>query len=195
MLLETKHNQILRLLGALPLLEKAQEGVAFEVHTLDFAVASYAGASATPAAGRGEAWVSVPYPPSDTEDMAAQNDARFGSFSLAQSFLLPLNEVRGFLGKRFVRLSHSFHNRDLSDRDFVVVEVAETLTWAEMGTPSSEHYRTPLWPSSRRERSAPNLTSVDGRRAIWTRYLGKAMRIAWKWPGVPCPRSSVLIPQ
>jgi len=85
-----------------------------------------------------------------------------------------------FLKRRLAHLIHSFRGHDRWNRGFVLVEAAEILTWAETGMPSSEHCRTPLWPNSDRERSAPDLIFLAVRRARCTRYRGKIVGIAWK---------------
>jgi len=84
------------------------------------------------------------------------------------------------LDRRPVHSIHSFHDHDRWLRDFVLVEAAEILTWAERGMPLFEHCRTPLCPNSDRERSAPDLIFLDVRRAECTKYRDKTLRIAWK---------------
>jgi hypothetical protein len=86
------------------------------------------------------------------------------------------------LERRPVHSIHSFHDHDRWIRGFVLVEAAEILTWAERGMPLFEHCRTPLWPNSDRERSAPDLIFPDVRRARCTKYRDRALRIAWKRP-------------
>lgn len=76
---------------------------------------------------------------------------------------------------------HSSHDRDRWHRGYVLVEVVEILTWAERGKPLSERCWTPLWPSSDRERSAPDLIFPSVRRAKCTNGHRDVLRIAWKW--------------
>jgi hypothetical protein len=64
-----------------------------------------------------------------------------------------------------------------------LVEAAEILTWAERGMPLNEHCRTPLWPNSDRERTAPGLIFLDVRRVRCTKYRDETLRIAWKRSG------------
>jgi hypothetical protein len=75
---------------------------------------------------------------------------------------------------------HSFHDHDRWLRGFVLVEAAEILTWAERGMPLFEHCRTPLYPNSDREKSAPDLIFLDVRRERYSKYRDKPLRIAWK---------------
>jgi hypothetical protein len=75
---------------------------------------------------------------------------------------------------------HSFHDHDRWLRGFVLVEAAEILTWAERGMPFFEHCRTPLYPNSDREKSAPDLIFPDVRRERYSKYRDKPLRIAWK---------------
>jgi hypothetical protein len=109
------------------------------------------------------------------------------------SFLSAPLEIFEAPEKRLAQSIHSFHDRDRWHRGYVLVEVAEILTWAERGKPLSERCRTPLWASSDRERIAPDLIFPAVHRARCTNYRRDALRIAWKWPvsgdGVG-PRSS-----
>jgi hypothetical protein len=82
--------------------------------------------------------------------------------------------------RRLAHSIHNFHDRDRWNRGYVLVEAAEILTWAERGMPLHEHCRTPLWPNSDRERSAPDLIFPAVRRAEYTNYRGDTLRIAWK---------------
>jgi len=75
---------------------------------------------------------------------------------------------------------HNFHDHDRWSRDFVLVEAAEILTWAERGMPLNEHRRTPLWPNSNREKSAPGLIYLDVRRVRCMNYRDEVLGIAWK---------------
>lgn len=84
------------------------------------------------------------------------------------------------VARRPVHPIHSFHDHDRWFRGYVWVEAAEILTWAEKGMPSCEQRRTPLWPSSDRERSAPGLIFLDVRRVECTKYCDMVLRIAWK---------------
>jgi hypothetical protein len=76
---------------------------------------------------------------------------------------------------------HSRHDR-WSQGSFLV-EAAEILTWAERGMPLNEHCRTPLWPNSDRERTAPGLIFLDVRRVRCTKYRDETLKIAWKRSG------------
>ncbi len=89
-------------------------------------------------------------------------------------------EVYAFPGKHPAHLIHSFHVHDRRSPDFVLVEEAEILTWAERGMPLNEQCRTPLWPNSDRERTAPGLIFLDVRRGRYTKYRDEMLRIAWK---------------
>ena len=82
--------------------------------------------------------------------------------------------------RRLAHSIHNFHDYDRWNRGYVLVEAAEILTWAEKGMPLHEHCRTPLWPNSDRERSAPGLIFPAVRRAEYTNYRGDTLRIAWK---------------
>jgi hypothetical protein len=88
-------------------------------------------------------------------------------------------EVPEFPERRLAHLIHSSHDRDRWSRGYVLVEAAEILTWAERGMPLNEHCRTPLWPNSDRERTAPGLIFLAVRRARCTKYRGERLRIAW----------------
>jgi len=76
---------------------------------------------------------------------------------------------------------HSRHDR--WSQGSVLVEAAEILTWAERGMPLNEHCRTPLWPNSDRERTAPGLIFLDVRRVRCTKYRDETLKIAWKRSG------------
>jgi hypothetical protein len=93
-----------------------------------------------------------------------------------------LTEAPVYLERLPVHSIHSFHDHDRWLRGFVLVEAAEILTWAERGMPLFEHCRTPLYPNSDREKSAPDLIFLDVRRARYTKYRDKLLRIAWKRP-------------
>ena len=86
------------------------------------------------------------------------------------------------LERRPVHSIHSFPDHDRWHRGVVLVEAAEILTWAEKGMPFVEHCRTPLWPNSDRERSAPGLIFLDVRRVGYTKCRDESLRIAWKRP-------------
>lgn len=76
-----------------------------------------------------------------------------------------------FLERLLAHLTiHSRHDR--WSQGSVLVEAAEILTWAERGMPLNEHCRTPLWPNSDRERTAPGLIFLDVRRVRGTKYRG-----------------------
>lgn len=86
-----------------------------------------------------------------------------------------------FLDRPPAHSIHSFHDHDRCwTRGFVLVEVAEILTWAERGMPLNEHCRTPLWPNSNQEKSAPDLIFLDVRRVRDMNDRGVMLRIAWK---------------
>jgi hypothetical protein len=91
--------------------------------------------------------------------------------------------------RRLAQSIHSFHDHDRWILDYVLVEAAETLTWAERGMPLNEHCRTPLWPNSDRERTSPGLTFLAVRRARCTNYRDDTLRIAWTWWNNVGPRS------
>jgi hypothetical protein len=93
-----------------------------------------------------------------------------------------LMEAPVSLERLLVHSTHSFHDHDRWVRGFVLEEAAEILTWAERGMPLFEHCRTPLYPNSDREKSAPDLIFLDVRRARYTKYRDKPLRIAWKRP-------------
>jgi hypothetical protein len=125
----------------------------------------------------------VVYPPSGMGNMWPGDVALADMPSMAApSPPTPISLIGAFafLERRLAHLIHSFRDHDRLNRGFVLVEAAETLTWAETGMPSSEHCRTPLWPNSDRERSAPDLIFLAVRRARCTRYRGKIVGIAWK---------------
>lgn len=107
-----------------------------------------------------------------------------GMFStLALSCLNALIVVFGFCEVLLVPQARSFPDRDRWNRGYLLgVEAAASLTWAERDMPLNEHRRTPLWPNSDQERSAPDLIFLDVRRVIGTKCRGKILRIAWKWP-------------
>ncbi|RDL39974.1 uncharacterized protein BP5553_04314 [Venustampulla echinocandica] len=95
--------------------------------------------------------------------------------------LVGLAGAFGSLEKRLVHLVHSPHGHDRWNQGYDLVGVVETLTWAERGMPLSEHNRTPLFPSSDRERTAPDLIFLDARRVRWTEENWSVrLRIAWK---------------
>jgi hypothetical protein len=100
----------------------------------------------------------------------------------APSAAAALMEAAVSLERLPVHPIHSFHDHDRWLRGFVLVEAAEILTWAERGMPLFEHCRTPLYPNSDREKSAPDLIFLDVRRARYTKYRDKLLRIAWKRP-------------
>jgi len=75
---------------------------------------------------------------------------------------------------------HSLHDRDRWHRGYVLVEAVEKiLTWAERGRPLSEQCRTPLWPNSGREESAPDLISPAVHRARRSNCRSGMLGIAW----------------
>jgi hypothetical protein len=152
------------------------------------AVAPVAVQSAHPAAavavavGRGGEGRAV-YPPSGMGSTYPGDVALVDMLSMAAPSTpkpISLIEAFAFLERRLAHLIHSFCDHDRLNRGFVFVEAAGILTWAETGMPSSEHCRTPLWPNSDRERSAPDLIFLAVRRARYTRYRGKIVGIAWK---------------
>jgi len=53
-------------------------------------------------------------------------------------------ETFGCHERRLAQMMCSFHGRDRWSRDYVLVELAEILTWAERGMPSKEQCRRPL---------------------------------------------------
>lgn len=101
--------------------------------------------------------------------------------TLALLCLIALIVAFGFFEVLLVPRARSFPDR--WNRGYLlVVEAAASLTWAERDMPLNEHRRTPLWPNSDQERSAPDLIFLDVRRVISTKCRGKILRIAWKWP-------------
>lgn len=123
----------------------------------------------------------VVYLPSDMEYMLLEGDVLVEMLSA----VVPLGrralvETPGLLGILLAYLIHSSLDRDRSNRGCVLEEVAETLTWEETGMPSTEHCRTPRWPNSNLERSAPDLIFLAVRRARYTRYRLEILRSAWK---------------
>ena len=101
----------------------------------------------------------------------------------APSAAAALMEAAVSLERLPVHPIHSFHDHDRWLRGFVLVEAAEILTWAERGMPLNEHCRTPLWPNSDRERTAPGLIFLDVRRVRCTKYRDETLKIAWKRSG------------
>ena len=115
--------------------------------------------------------------------MKPEGLALAGTLEMVVLFVLDAPvEVPEFPERRLAHLIHSFHDRDRWSRGYVLVEAAEILTWAERGMPLFEHCRTPLYPNSDREKSAPDLIFLDVRRARYTKYRDKLLRIAWKRP-------------
>ena len=123
----------------------------------------------------------VVYPPSCTEDILPEV-MLLGRLVMVGpcSSLDVLVEMFESPERRLAQSIHSFHDRDRWNRDYVLVEVAEILTWAERGKPLNEHRRTPLWSNSDQERSAPDLIFPAVRRARCTNDRGDTLRIAWK---------------
>jgi len=171
-------RELLRLVVDLAL-KMALEAVELAIDMLDV-VAPDAEQLAAPAVGRG-VMVLIVYPPFDMGNMMLEDAALVDMLSTVPPLApIPLIEAFEILKRRLAHLIHSFHYRGRSNRGFVLVEAAEILTWEETGMPSTEHCRTPRWPNSGRERSAPNLIFLAVRRARCTRYRGEIVRIAWK---------------
>jgi hypothetical protein len=172
-------RELLRLVVYLAL-KMAQEAAELAIDTQDVAVAPDAVQLAVPAVGR-EVVGLVVYPPFDMGNTMLEDAALIDMLSTVPPLApISLNEAFEILKRRLAHLIHSFHDRDRLNRGFVLVEAAEILTWEETGMPSTEHCRTPRWPNSGRERSAPDLIFLAVRRARCTRYRGKIVRIAWK---------------
>lgn len=130
------------------------------------------------------AFVLVPYSlPGMALDIRLAELCLVGILALVVPFgLSALFVVFAFLERRPAHSTHSFHDHDRWSQSFVLVEVAEILTWAERGMPLNEHCRTPLWPNSDRERTAPGLIYLDVRREEYTKGRDEVLRIAWKRP-------------
>jgi hypothetical protein len=127
--------------------------------------------------------LAVTYPPSCRAGTAPEEAvaALYIPVLLVPCFFLFVRIEIPVAHERYLAQStHSFHDRDRWHRGYVLVEAAETLTWAERGKPLDERCRTPLWPNSDLKKTAPDLTFLAVRRARYTNVRDGTLRIAWK---------------